>query len=122
MKIFTYSFAVLLFMATLVSGAAADVPTFSIASGDVTETAVKMNNYKHSTNHTSLEIVLTASKQAEMTRFTTANLGKTTRLVINGKLWGTPLIHDVSTSRIFDLSITSPEQGLTLAKALLKRQ
>lgn len=120
MRIIRFAFTVLLLMATLACAYAADVPTFSLASGDVTEAAVKMNNYKGVTLHTSLELTLTAKKQAELTRLTTANLGKKIRLVVNGKLWDMPIVSRVVTSRMVDLSLSSPEQGLAVAKTLLK--
>lgn len=127
MKIVRQSITALLFVIVFVGASAADAPTFSIDRGDVTEAAVIMKNYSYtpttvspsSVLQTRLELTLTRRKSAELAHFTTANLGKETRFAINGKVLGMPIIREVITGRKCDVFVSSPDQGVAVAKTLM---
>jgi len=58
-----YMPAILSLYAIVPCAYAAGIPTFSLVLGDITAAAVKMNNNKQATMHTSLEVTLMPSKQ-----------------------------------------------------------
>lgn len=95
---------------------AEEPPTFVVSAGDVTRASVEMDT----SDHITLVLSLTAEKRHEFTIFTTENLKKQVRIMLNGAVVSEPIVQTAITNGSVAISACSPEETLKTAKALLK--
>lgn len=107
---------ILLVASLLVRAEAADSPTFVIQPGDISKAAIVLNAPDHAT----LDLSLTSRKRAELTRFTTENLGQKVSIMIGDTVVAEPVVRDALRGDFISIAITSPEKALEHARSLLK--
>ena len=96
----------------------ASIPTLVLHKGDVTRATVEINPVSGSYVITTL----TPQKQAELNRFTKANLGKNARLVVGDKMIVESVIREVVTGPVLQFPADSPESALETVQILFTRQ
>jgi preprotein translocase subunit SecD len=71
--------------------------------------------------HTMLSLTLTAENRAEFTRFTTENVGRQVQIVLDGGVASQPTVRNAIQGSSLTIAVSSPDEALKTAKALLKQ-
>ena len=95
---------------------AADLPTFSVAPGQVAEAAVVIT-----ADGPRLRVNLTAEKRTEFADLTQQNIDKKIKIVVADKLVSEPVIKQRIMGGTTEFVVASPEEGLSLAKTLMTK-
>ena len=95
---------------------AADLPTFSIVSGQVTEAAVIIT-----ADGPRLRVNLTAEKGIELADLTQQNIDKKIKIVVADKLVSEPVVKQRIVGGTTEFIVASAEEGLSLAKTLMTK-
>jgi hypothetical protein len=102
----------------LVLAESSSIPTLVLHKGDVTRATVEINPVAGSYIITTL----TPQKQAELNRFTKANLGKNARLVVGDRVVVETIIREVVTGPVLQFPADSPDSALESAQVLFSKQ
>jgi preprotein translocase subunit SecD len=108
----------LLVSAGLVLAESASIPTLVLHKGDATRATIEINPASGSYVITTL----TPQKQAELNRFTKANLGKNARLVVGQRVIVESVIREVVTGPVLQFPADSPESALETVQILFSKQ
>jgi len=95
----------------------ASIPTLILHKGDATRATIEINPVSGSYVITTL----TPQKQAELNRFTKANLGKNARLVVGDRVVVESVIREVVTGPVLQFPADSPESALETVQILFTR-
>jgi preprotein translocase subunit SecD len=95
----------------------ASIPTLVLHKGDATRATIEINPVSGSYVITTL----TPQKQAELNRFTKANLGKNARLVVGDRVVVESVIREVVTGPVLQFPADSPESALETVQILFTR-
>ena len=93
-----------------------DLPTFSVSPGQVTEASVALT-----ADGPRLRMNFISEKRIEFSDFTQHNLDKKVKIVVADKLVEEPVIRSHMMGGSMEVIVASPEEGLTVAKALMTK-
>ena len=102
----------------LVLAESSSIPTLVLHKGDATRATVEINPVAGSYVITTL----TPQKQAELSRFTKANLGKNARLVVGDRVVVETIIREVVTGPVLQFPADSPDSALESVQVLFSKQ
>lgn len=102
----------------LVLAESSSIPTLVLHKGDATRATVEINPVAGSYVITTL----TPQKQAELNRFTKANLGKNARLVVGDRVVVETIIREIVTGPVLQFPADSPDSALESVQVLFSRQ
>ena len=102
----------------LVLAESSSIPTLVLHKGDATRATVEINPVAGSYVITTL----TPQKQAELNRFTKANLGKNARLVVGDRVVVETIIREVVTGPVLQFPADSPDSALESVQVLFSKQ
>jgi len=108
----------LLVSASLVRAESESIPTLVLNRGDASRATIEINPASGSYVITTL----TPQKQAELNRFTKANLGKKARLVVGEKVIVESVIREEVTGPVLQFPAESPESALETVWTLFGNQ
>jgi hypothetical protein len=94
------------------------IPTLVLHKGDATRATVEINPVAGSYVITTL----TPQKQAELNRFTKANLGKNARLVVGDRVVVETIIREIVTGPVLQFPADSPDSALESVQVLFSKQ
>jgi hypothetical protein len=102
----------------LVLAESSSIPTLVLHKGDATRATVEINPVAGSYVITTL----TPQKQAELNRFTKANLGKNARLVVGDRVVVETIIREIVTGPVLQFPADSPDSALESVQVLFSKQ
>ena len=102
----------------LVLAESSSIPTLVLHKGDATRATVEINPVAGSYVITTL----TPQKQAELNRFTKANLGKNARLVVGDRVVVETIIREIVTGPVLQFPADSPDSALESVQVLFSRK